>query len=228
MPSGDFISFEQLDRVRQDVDRLMPGYYIQELDPIRALENGQGNCFTNAMIAGAHIANTFEVEASLAWSGRLHATERSESFGVARKSKTAGKSTDRNIAHAELLLPRGGDEFDVLGLGYGHEVVDNGTFVQEDKGGKIMNYNFPNLKPENTDVSQSDRAEDAEVKIAEGGEIVPTLYGRSLGMRSLDWQMGGTEYLAAVGLPEINYEELQQKVACFVAALYDGREKGVV
>lgn len=65
------LSFEQLSVATDRVNRLVPGYFIQELDPVRAIKSGQGNCFTAAMIAGAVISHMFDLEASVAWSLKI-------------------------------------------------------------------------------------------------------------------------------------------------------------
>jgi hypothetical protein len=44
--SEHFLNYDQLLAVKTEVDQLVPGYFAQELDPIAALEKGQGNCFT--------------------------------------------------------------------------------------------------------------------------------------------------------------------------------------
>jgi hypothetical protein len=215
------ISYEQLDAVRQDVDRLSPGYAIQELDPSHALDTGQGNCFTSSMIAGCVVALEFGLDASVAWSSRLHATERPEGL---RRTAIEGKTTDLNIAHIELLVPRGEDDYDVLALGYGLDVKSGEAYTKQDKGGQITNYNFL-TDPEDRSLGNSKtRQAEALVRVGSGGDIVPTQEGKSLGLMACDWQQGGTEYLAALNIPPIDYEALEAKVSCFLQAMRDGQQ----
>lgn len=220
MAEVDAISFEQLDQVRKDVATLVPGYYIKEMDPFQALDNGQGNCFTNAIIAGAAIVLEHGFEPSVVWNTRLHGAPSEDGmFGVRKKE------VERQTGHIELVVPRGIDEFDVLSLGYGLTITDGDAFKKEDKvGGDILNYNFSStMKPDDLDISHRDPDDEPWLKVEEGGEIVTTAYGEELHLKALDWQEGADEYLDTLRLPPLDYDKLIEKTACFLTALHDGR-----
>lgn len=142
-----------------------------------------------------------------------------------KQNPDLGKTTNLNIAHVELLVPRGLDEFDVLGLGYGLSVRDGVVYEKEDQGGKIINYNYDNsIEPvpaADTDISHRPDFIDPLVKISEDGEVVPTAEGKIVGLQAMDWQIGGDEYLAALNLPGINFDKLMGKTSCFLTALED-------
>lgn len=220
--NDQFISFEQLDTIRNEIDRLNPGYAIQELDPLHALDTGQGNCFTSAMIAGCAIALEFDFDVSVVWSSRLHATERPEGM---RRTAVEGKTTDLNIVHIGLVAPRSSNPYDILDLSYGQNTPQTAGYAVRDDGGKITNYNFDDVDPRYSDVSKSIHSVDeAIVQANPSGEITVTPKGLSEGMTACDWQSGGEEYLAALNIPPIDYEALEDKLSCFLQALRDGNQ----
>lgn len=215
------LSYEQLSEVNDKVSRLVTGYYIQQMNPIVALETGQGNCLTSAMIAAAHIQETYELEASAIWNPRLHGTVKQQS-GVALSAENRIKrnTTNLNIHHIELLVPRSSDEFDVLSLGYGLNTSEGDTFTKEERGGEIKNYNFMLLPPEDADISHRDQTDEPYVHVIDdSGLIVTTKHGREAGMAAGDWYTTGIDYLAAVNVPAFDHDELIEKTACFMAAM---------
>jgi hypothetical protein len=225
MSTSTTMSFEQLDQVRHDVVRLVPGYFIQELDPVHALEQGQGNCFTTVMIAAAAIANTYGLDASVAWGPKAHAIPQESDSGFAlKKKRDLGKSTDLKIGHIELLVPRtGGDDYDILALSSGLNVKKGKVYQQEDTTGRIINYNFMSVPPQDADISRRPGHIEPVVRVGYAGQILTTEAGKDPDAPVVvhDWQRGGTEYLAELNLPEIDYDNLEAKVACFMAALHD-------
>ncbi len=200
----------------------MPGYYRVAVNPFEALENMQGNCFTNAVIGAVALSNIYDVEASLAWSTRLHAQPVEEGISLGRKSDDPPLL---NIQHIDLVVPRHVNKFDILRLAYGFQVVEGregSVFQAEDLGGEIHNYNFEHeVKPDDICVSHLGEEDDPILFIADGGEIVPTLYGRSLGLESLDWQHAADEYLNALGLDELDYDALSQMFLAKYTAMKD-------
>lgn len=207
-----YVNFGQMERIDCVVNGLVPGYYRRAIDPYEALENQQGNCFTNAVIGALALSHCFAVEASMAWSPRLHATPRGDMFLA---SKSGHDISDKNIAHIELLAPRGVDEYDVLSIGWGQKVTDgnakNGdVFVRHDRGGVINNYNFPTKAPRDENVEGLYLQEDPLVKIVADGEIIPTDYGVEVGLESMDWRDAANAYLDVLDLAPINFEVLEQ------------------
>lgn len=213
------VSFEQLDIVRQQVNDLVPGYYIKSLDPVKALETGQGNCFTNAMIASAVVSLMFDYEPSVVWCERLHATPKGGGFFETTKQQPA----ERNIGHIEMVVPRSADPYDVLALGYGLNVRSGHTFLKEDYGGEIVCYNDLVANP--NQVPEYDPAEAKLVVDVTEDDPIITLTENGRGDRLLvdDWQLGGETYLAALDVPAPDFELLRQKTACFLAAQADYR-----
>jgi hypothetical protein len=106
-------NLETLRHTKNIVDALAPGYYRRAINPFETLENGQGNCFTNAVIGAVALSSLFEVEASLVWSNRLHASQRSSTSNNKRQPIAF---SNLNIVHIELVMPRGLDQYDILAL----------------------------------------------------------------------------------------------------------------
>lgn len=216
-----------MSEVNDNVSKLVNGYYIQQMNPIVALETGQGNCLTSAMIAAAHISDNYGVEASAAWSSRLHGTVKpTSSVFISAKDRASRNTTALNIGHIELLVPRGVDEFDVLSLGYGLDTSEGKTFVKEEKGGKIINYNYFPQPAQDLDVSHRNKHDEPLVHVvSEDGLIGPTLAGKEIGITAGDWYSSGVDYLAAINVPAFDHDELVEKTACFMAAMLANEDK---
>ena len=205
-------TYETVCEVKQIVDALQPGYYRTAVNPFEALENQQGNCFSAAVIGATALHCLYHIESSIAWSERLNGTLVPQTID----NKNQYRSTPLNIVHAELLVPRAVDQYDVLGLCYGMNVRDGcggDVFMKvEEGGGIIRNYNFLDEDPQNTDVMglSEQNADKPLVYIANDDEIIPTQEGRDLGLASMDWEFAANKFLAQIDQPEIDIDKLTE------------------
>ncbi len=218
------VSFETLFEVKEIVDELVPGYYRCAVNPFEALENQQGNCFTNAVIGAVALSELYEVEASLAWSSKEHAKPTDD--GPIKSVKSDKKL---HIQHIELVVPRNINRFDILSLAYGFRVItrkDGSPYEKQDLGGEIKNYNFEYAVPnaQDTRVENFNENDDPWLEIIEGGEIVPTPYGRELGLEAMDWQHAADEYLLALEMQPLDYDALTEMFLAKYTAMKDWQE----
>ena len=205
------VSYEQLLAVKKDIDELVPGYYIQELDSLRSLESGQGNCYTKNILAAARLATEYGVDASICWPSNRHALP-PEINPFTGKPKTiedskSSKMTALQIAHTALVVPQGGGKHDILQLVYGMHTVPGKAFQLEEVG-QISEYNSVS--------NSANRANDAMLEVRDDGVVVPTEYGVSEGLVSGDWQEFGDEYLRQLNLTPNDYDEIEKGVAYYV------------
>ncbi len=164
------------------------------------------------MIAAAIIVKDCGIEPSITWSERNHGTVKFDPYGVRKKPKL-------NIGHVELVVPRGVDNYDILGLGFGLDVRGGKVFLKEDGAGEIINYNYDGLDPSDVDLSHRDPSVEPRLWTDDDGEVLVTEFGRAKGLTALDWQFGAEAYLAAIDKPPFDFDELQEKVACYVSCV---------
>lgn len=189
------VSGAELQAVSRDLERLVPGYNIQKLDPVEALDERVGNCFAKAMLVCGILVVRHGVEPSVAYSSRLHGTERVSSKPVDSKSK-------RNMAHIGVVAAnkRAENEYDVLSIAYGISIgahdPDNSRFKRDDRAA-IQPYNYYGLLVEVVD---------------EDDTLVATEDGVNLGLTVVDWRQGAADYLGAIGREMFSIEELLDQV----------------
>jgi hypothetical protein len=194
-----FLSFEQLERVRCDVNNLAPGYYIQQLDPLETLESGVGNCFSKAMLACGIIALRHSFDPAVAFSDRLHGTDKPS-------NKPLHFGTKRNMAHIVCLVAdsetRTGS--DVWGLDYGIDVkvpkddaVDINRSYQKSEEGILSSYN---------------EVEDYAVANPDTGVMMVTDMAEELGLVVYPWKQGGDRYLKKLKMKQIKYQKLLESL----------------
>lgn len=182
------LTFEQLDAARQDIADYMPAYNIKRVDPFEALENRVGNCFAKAAIASGLLVIKHNIEPVVAYSARLHGTDRTGSM-LATKAK--------NMAHITVLAPElSSPEGRVLSLCFGVEGKTGKKVVQEDLG-DILDYN---------------EADVLAVMDDEGG-LAATNLAQELGLYIGNWREGVNRYLEAIDRQPIDTETLTDKVA---------------
>lgn len=181
------MSFEQLDQVRQDTNALVPGYFINELNPHSSLENGVGNCFAKAMVAAGIIVTRHNIEPSTFYSKRLHGTDRPS------PNKPVDRITKKNMAHIALLVPAAGasETPGVLGVSFGRGIVKE-DYRQKDTG-QIMTY-------------------DDYARVGGDGIIVPTEDATDTGMTVRSWREGADEYLDVLDRGRVDLDSLVDQV----------------
>lgn len=194
-----FLTYQELERVRCDVNELAPAYYIQQLNPLETLESGVGNCFSKAMLACGIIALRHSFDPAVAFSDRLHGSDRPS-------NKPLHFGTKRNMAHIVCLVGDKGTEtgFDVWGLDYGIDVkvpkdennVISGSFVKEEEG-EITSYN---------------EVEDYAVADPSTGEIMVTDIAEGYGLVVYPWKEGGNRYLRKLREKHIKYQKLLEGI----------------
>lgn len=182
------MSFEQLDQVRQDTNTLVPGYFINELNPKSSLENGIGNCFSKAMIAAGIIVVKHGIEPSTFYSHRIHGSERPNT------QKPIDRITKKNMAHISLLVPSlgAGGRKNVLGVSFGMNVVTE-DYRQIDEG-QITTYD---------DYAMVDY--DAEIGV---DSISPKKEAAEHEMSVLNWREGSDRYLDELDRERIDLDNL--------------------
>ncbi len=192
----NYVSGPELEAAGKQVEELVPRYYIQQLDPSEALSTGVGNCFAKAMIACGVLVVNHQIEPSVAYSLRLHGTEKPA-------AKPLDFKTKKNMAHIAVVVAnsRGANPFDVLALDYGVEVTgvdaDNMGYSSKDRA-KVEAYN----------------KHETFIEITDGhGNLGATVVSQELGLGVLDWRDGAELYLARLEREMFSIDDLLAQIA---------------
>lgn len=187
MAKTEGITFGDLDAVRQEIADYMPAYNIKRVDPLDALENRVGNCFAKASIACGLLVVRHGIEPTIAYSDRLHGTDR---------PSTILATNAKNMAHITVLAPEvASSGRRVLSLCFGVEGKSGKKVIREDLG-DIMDYNEAEILAE----------------VQPQGGVSATGLASELGLYFGAWRTGINRYLHAIERQPVDAERLIEKV----------------
>lgn len=182
----------QLDQVRKDIHAYMPAYNIKRVDPFEALRVRVGNCASKCAVASSLLVARYGVEPAVAYSEKLHGTERQGMISSSR-TKQMVHITTLAIEAARAEAPER-----VLSLCFGIE-GKSGKKVFEDDEGDILDYNETlNL-----------------ARIGDDGSVLPTAEALDPEVQLYvgNWRDGINKYLTTLDRDPIDTDQLVEQVA---------------
>ncbi len=202
-----------MQRIKGDLKRMVPGYYLPQTDVFEALETEVGNCFAKAMIASGIVVLRHNIVPSVAYSERIHGTLLDGRASMIERPINRRKPRDprskKMMAHIAMVAPgfTGTGEIDsVTGIHFGTRVFQGEKFSKEDEIKIIDDYN---------------RDTGDYLTVDPSGEIAPTDLARAEGMTAGNWKEEGQKYLSKIDRPALDFEALLQRLADLGIRDYD-------